>query len=152
MSQSGLIRRVVRFVVLGGMVVAVGAGFGRYAGVVEARQQNTGAPYIPPVYQPGSPGDLLDEAHRARTENHDRVKGLNDERHKKLEDDAAKLLAREKSYGTLEIRPVAVFNPLGDPSTGAGDGTRSTDDGVGRTGGGGGDRSGRDGGAGRTTK
>jgi hypothetical protein len=26
---------------------------------------------------------------------------------------AAKLLGREKSHGTLEIRPVAVFNPLG---------------------------------------
>jgi hypothetical protein len=28
---------------------------------------------------------------------------------------AAKLLGREKSHGTLEIRPVAVFNPLGTP-------------------------------------
>jgi hypothetical protein len=28
---------------------------------------------------------------------------------------AAKLLAREKSQGTLEIRPVAVFNPVGPP-------------------------------------
>jgi hypothetical protein len=28
---------------------------------------------------------------------------------------AAKLLAREKSHGTLEIRPVAVFNPVGPP-------------------------------------
>jgi hypothetical protein len=28
---------------------------------------------------------------------------------------AAKLLAREKAHGTLEIRPVAVFNPLGEP-------------------------------------
>jgi hypothetical protein len=27
----------------------------------------------------------------------------------------AKLLAREKSPGTLEIRPIAVFNPLGSP-------------------------------------
>jgi hypothetical protein len=31
---------------------------------------------------------------------------------------AAKLLGREKSHGTLEIRPVAVFNPLGAPSAG----------------------------------
>jgi hypothetical protein len=29
---------------------------------------------------------------------------------------AAKLLAREKPHGTLEIRPVAVFSPLGDPT------------------------------------
>jgi hypothetical protein len=29
---------------------------------------------------------------------------------------AAKLLAAEKPYGTLEIRPVAVFNPLGPSS------------------------------------
>jgi hypothetical protein len=29
---------------------------------------------------------------------------------------AAKLLAREKPHGTLEIRPVAVFNPVGPPS------------------------------------
>ena len=28
---------------------------------------------------------------------------------------AATLLAREKPHGTLEIRPVAVFNPPGDP-------------------------------------
>ncbi len=27
--------------------------------------------------------------------------------------EAAKLLAREKPHGTLEIRPVAVFNPVG---------------------------------------
>jgi hypothetical protein len=31
---------------------------------------------------------------------------------------AAKLLGREKSHGTLEIRPVAVFNPLGAPTPG----------------------------------
>jgi hypothetical protein len=31
---------------------------------------------------------------------------------------AAKLLGREKSHGTLEIRPVAVFNPLGTPTAG----------------------------------
>jgi hypothetical protein len=31
---------------------------------------------------------------------------------------AAKLLGREKSQGTLEIRPVAVFNPLGTPVAG----------------------------------
>jgi hypothetical protein len=31
---------------------------------------------------------------------------------------AAKLLGREKSHGTLEIRPVAVFNPLGAPTAG----------------------------------
>jgi hypothetical protein len=31
---------------------------------------------------------------------------------------AAKLLGREKSHGTLEIRPVAVFNPLGTPTVG----------------------------------
>jgi hypothetical protein len=31
---------------------------------------------------------------------------------------AAKLLGREKSHGTLEIRPVAVFNPLGTPVAG----------------------------------
>ena len=31
---------------------------------------------------------------------------------------AAKLLGREKSHGTLEIRPVAVFNPLGTPVVG----------------------------------
>ena len=31
---------------------------------------------------------------------------------------AAKLLGREKSHGTLEIRPVAVFNPLGNPVAG----------------------------------
>ena len=31
---------------------------------------------------------------------------------------AAKLLGREKSHGTLEIRPVAVFNPLGTPAVG----------------------------------
>jgi hypothetical protein len=31
---------------------------------------------------------------------------------------AAKLLGREKSHGTLEIRPVAVFNPLGTPAAG----------------------------------
>jgi hypothetical protein len=29
---------------------------------------------------------------------------------------AAKLLGREKPHGTLEIRPVAVFNPLGTPA------------------------------------
>ena len=29
--------------------------------------------------------------------------------------EAAMLLAREKPHGTLEIRPVAVFNPLGPP-------------------------------------
>ena len=29
---------------------------------------------------------------------------------------AAKLLGREKPHGTLEIRPVAVFNPLGPPA------------------------------------
>ena len=28
---------------------------------------------------------------------------------------AAKLLGREKAHGTLEIRPVAVFNPVGPP-------------------------------------
>ena len=28
---------------------------------------------------------------------------------------AAKQLAREKPHGTLEIRPIAVFNPLGSP-------------------------------------
>ena len=28
---------------------------------------------------------------------------------------AAKLLGREKALGTLEIRPVAVFNPVGPP-------------------------------------
>jgi len=27
--------------------------------------------------------------------------------------EAAKLLAREKDHGTLEIRPVAIFNPVG---------------------------------------
>ena len=31
---------------------------------------------------------------------------------------AAKLLGREKPLGTLEIRPVAVFNPLGPPAPG----------------------------------
>ncbi len=34
---------------------------------------------------------------------------------------AAKLLAREKPHGTLEIRPVAVLNPVGPPSAPAGD-------------------------------
>ena len=29
--------------------------------------------------------------------------------------EAAMLLAREKPHGTLEIRPIAVFNPLGPP-------------------------------------
>jgi hypothetical protein len=33
---------------------------------------------------------------------------------------AATLLAREKPHGTLEIRPVAVFNPLGDPAKASG--------------------------------
>jgi hypothetical protein len=32
---------------------------------------------------------------------------------------AAKLLGRERSHGTLEIRPVATFNPLGTPGDGA---------------------------------
>ena len=32
--------------------------------------------------------------------------------------DAAKRLGREKPLGTLEIRPVAVFNPLGPPTPG----------------------------------
>jgi hypothetical protein len=38
---------------------------------------------------------------------------------------AAKLLGREKSHGTLEIRPVAVFNPLGNPVAGRPDAGRS---------------------------
>ena len=31
---------------------------------------------------------------------------------------AARLLGRERSHGTLEIRPVATFNPLGTPAEG----------------------------------
>jgi len=34
--------------------------------------------------------------------------------------EAAKLLAKEKPHGTLEIRPVSVFNPVGQPNTSGG--------------------------------
>jgi len=100
MGQAG--RVLVGVVILGGLALMVGAGFGRNPGAAQTQtQRNPGG--LPPVSAPAAAPSVLpsDDTEfpldmngpmRARL-NEDRVKALNDARHKRLEDDAAKLQA-----------------------------------------------------------
>ena len=81
---------------MSGLMLAVGSGLTRNAGV--AQTQRAPDPIMPPSAQSGvlpseDPGMpiLLDGPIRARI-NEDRINALNEARHKRLEDDAEKLM------------------------------------------------------------
>jgi hypothetical protein len=103
--------RVVRVVLLGALVLTVGAGFGRYTGAVQAqrsqdparqRVQDPNAVTVKDqtktsVTQPGSipiggTPDTMDDMNRTAADEV-RLKAMSDERQKKLQDDVNKLLA-----------------------------------------------------------
>ena len=100
--ESGRSRRVLHIAVLCGVVLMVGAGSGRGPRVVEAQNnqdpmQTNQDPMHPSTAKPGSMSsdgmpDMMDATSRARM-HENRMKALNDSRHKQLEDDASKLLA-----------------------------------------------------------
>ena len=106
--QSGESGRVVRVVVLGAAVLAVGAGFGRYTGTVQAqrsqdparqRVQDPNAVVVKDqtktsVTQPGSIpiGGTPDTMDGVNPTDEQRLKAMSDERQKKLKDDVNKLL------------------------------------------------------------
>lgn len=100
--QSGERSRALRVIGFCVVTLMVGAGWNIGTGVVAAQQnqnpmQPIQDPMIPSKTQPGtmpSDGmpDMIDAHSRARM-NEDRVKALNDARHKRLEDDASKLLS-----------------------------------------------------------
>jgi hypothetical protein len=85
------------------VTLMMGAGWGRGTGVVAAQKSvgptlpNIQDPTMPSTMHPGAMPpdgmpDMRDAATRAHT-HEERVKALNDDRHKRLEDDASKLLA-----------------------------------------------------------
>jgi hypothetical protein len=94
--QSGESRRVFRVAVLCLVMLAVGAGSGGGIGVVRAqnstldKNQNPTQPKTPNGSADDS--DAAGDAMRARMRD-DSVRALNDSRHKRLEDDVAKLQA-----------------------------------------------------------
>lgn len=96
-------RRALRVAVLCVVALMAGAGLGRGHGVVEAQQnqlpilQKNPDPMAPSTPQPGvmpaddsrgSPPDPLETRMKA-----ERIRSFNEERHKRLEDDVAKLQA-----------------------------------------------------------
>lgn len=108
--QSGESGRVVRVVVLGAVVLTVGAGFGRYTGTVHAqRSQDPARQRVqdpnevtvkdqtnPSGTRPGSmpsdgTPDMKDRPNGTPTDE-ERAKAMSDERQKKLQDDVNKLL------------------------------------------------------------
>lgn len=108
--QSGESGRVVRVVVLGAVVLTVGAGFSRYTVAVQAqrsqdparqRVQDPTAVTVkdqtnPSATRPGSmPSDgmpdMMDRPNRTPTDE-ERAKAMSDDRQKKLQDDVNKLL------------------------------------------------------------
>ena len=108
--QSGESGRVVRVVVLSAVVITVGAGFGRYTGVVQAqrsqdparqRVQDPTAVTVkdqtnPSATRPGSmpldgTPDMSDRPDPSPTDQ-ERAKAMSEERQKKLQDDVNKLL------------------------------------------------------------
>ena len=94
--------RVLRVAVLCGVALMVGAGGGRRASVIEAQkyqdpmsQKNQDPIPMPSASQPGGilSDDIssMDPLSRARMKE-DRVKAMNDSRHKRLEDDVGKMM------------------------------------------------------------
>jgi hypothetical protein len=88
--QSGQVIRIVLLVGLGVGLLTGAASF-RQVGEVQAQHGATAPVYIPPTVDLNDPRWLADQANRSQGIK-DRVKGLNEERQKRLKDDANKLL------------------------------------------------------------